>query len=120
MTLRVLTMLKEEGTITDIIIPKLMQWKHSGFSIDNSIRISRYDENGREAVAQYIFHNPFSLQKIKFNDKTGTVIYRSKVTHRKNKKNFNVYSAEKFIAAITQHIPDKCVQTCLPAGLHAS
>ncbi|MBT4089025.1 MAG: hypothetical protein HN580_09040 [Deltaproteobacteria bacterium] len=25
----------------------------------------------------------------------------------RNKKNFEVYSAEEFIAAITQHIPDK-------------
>ncbi len=98
---RVFTMLKEEKKLTDTIITKLMKWKHSGFSIDNSIRISRYDEKGREAVAQYILRNPFSLQKITFNDKTGTVIYRSKITHGKNKKNFNVYSAEEFIAAIT-------------------
>lgn len=63
-------------------------------------------------VAQYILRNPFSLQKITFNDKTWTVIYRSKVTHGKNKKNFNVYSVEEFIAVITQHISDKCFQTC--------
>lgn len=107
---RVFTMLKEEGKITDTIITKLMKWKHSGFSIHNSIRISRYEENGREAIAQYILRNLFSLEKITFNDKTGTVIYRSKVIHGRNKKNFNVYSAEEFIAAITQHIPEKSFQ----------
>jgi len=29
------------------------------------------------------------------------------MTHGSNKKNFKVFSAEEFIAAITQHIPDK-------------
>ena len=40
-----------------------------------------------------------------YNEKNETVIYRSKMTHGKNKKKFNAYTAEEFIAAITQHIP---------------
>jgi hypothetical protein len=32
------------------------------------------------------------------------------MTHGGNKKNFEVFSAEEFIAAITQHIPDKSFQ----------
>ncbi len=32
------------------------------------------------------------------------------MTHGKNKKNFEVYTAEDFIAAITQHIPQKSFQ----------
>ncbi|MFO0795342.1 MAG: transposase [Candidatus Brocadiaceae bacterium] len=37
-------------------------------------------------------------------------MYRSKMTQGKNKKNFQVYTAEEFIAAITQHIPEKSFQ----------
>ena len=37
----VFTMLKEEGKITDEIIDKLMKWRHSGFSINNGLRITR-------------------------------------------------------------------------------
>jgi len=106
----VFAMLKEEGKIIDEIIEKLMKWRHSGFSIDNGLRISRYDEKGRESVAQYILRNPFSLDKMTYNDKNGTVIYRSKMTHGRNKKNFKAYEAEEFIAAITQHIPGKSFQ----------
>jgi len=106
----VFSMLKEEGKITDEIIDKLMKWRHSGFNIDNGMRISRDDEKGRESVAQYILRNPFSIEKMTYNDKNGTVIYRSKMTHGKNKKNFNAYRAEEFIAAITQHIPEKSFQ----------
>ena len=32
------------------------------------------------------------------------------MTHGNNKKNFEVYSAEEVIAAITQHIPEKSFQ----------
>ncbi|PIS36102.1 MAG: hypothetical protein COT35_13035 [Nitrospirae bacterium CG08_land_8_20_14_0_20_52_24] len=43
-------------------------------------------------------------------EETGHVIYQSKMTHGKNRKNFEVYEAEAFIAAITQHIPQKSFQ----------
>ena len=32
------------------------------------------------------------------------------MTHGENKKNFQIYTAEEFIAAITQHIPEKSFQ----------
>lgn len=41
------------------------------------------------------------------------VVYKSKMTHRKikgGKKNFSIYTADEFIASITQHIPDKNFQ----------
>ncbi len=36
-------MLKKEGKITDEIIHKLSTWKHSGFSVDNGVRIKKDD-----------------------------------------------------------------------------
>ena len=45
--------------------------------------------------------------------KTGMVVYKSKMTHRKikgGKKNFGIYAAQEFIASIRQHIPDKNFQ----------
>ena len=38
------------------------------------------------------------------------VVYRSKMTHGKNKKNFKIFTTEEFIAAITKHIPNKSFQ----------
>jgi len=107
---KVFNMLKEEGKINDNLIVKLMKWRHSGFSIHNGVRIARDDEEGRESLAQYILRNTFSLEKLRYIEETGTVIYRSKRTHGKNKRNFEVYSALEFIAAITQHIPEKSFQ----------
>ncbi|MBU0483224.1 MAG: transposase zinc-binding domain-containing protein [Proteobacteria bacterium] len=68
---------------------------------------------GREALSQYIIRNTFAVSKITYNEESGTVIYRSKMQHRKSKggkKNFQVFKAEEFIVAITQHIPEKSFQ----------
>ena len=64
---KVFNMLKEEGKIDDDFIHKLMNWKHSGFSVHNKARVARDDEKGREALAQYIIRNTFSLEKIQSN-----------------------------------------------------
>jgi hypothetical protein len=106
----VFKMLKGEGKINDDIINKLMSWRHSGFSVHNGSRVARDDEEGKEAISQYIIRNTFSLEKLTYNQETNTVIYQSKMTSGKNKRNFQIYTAEEFIAAITQHIPEKSFQ----------
>ena len=40
--------------------------------------------------------------------------------HGKNKKNFSVSSAEEFIAAITQHIPEKSFQLVRYSGWYSN
>ena len=104
--------LKKEGKINDEMIGKLMNWRHSGFSVDNGVRISEKDEKGRESVAQYIMRNVFSEGKIKYIEKSEKVIYHAKTRKMEEKRaksktcgvkqNFKIYSAEEFIAAITQ------------------
>lgn len=107
----VLTMLKKEGLIDDTFIKMLMSWRHvSGFNIHNEVRISPGDGKGMENLAQYIIRNTFSLEKLTFNQKSNSVLYRSKMTHGKNRKNFEVFSPLEFIAAITQHIPEQSFQ----------
>ena len=106
----VFAMLKKEGKIGDELINKLMNWRHSGFSVHNKVRIARDDEQGKEALAQYIIRNTFSVERLTYVEETGTVIYKSKMTHGQSKKNFEVYTAEEFIAGITQHIPEKSAQ----------
>ena len=46
---------------------------------------------------------------MRYNEENGTVIYRSRM-HANTKRNFEIFSAQDFIAAITQHIPDKGFQ----------
>lgn len=108
---RVLVMLRREGLIDDTFIANIMNWRHtSGFSVHNSVRIAANDEAGITNLAQYIMRSPFSISKLSYNNSTGMVVYRSKMTHGKNKKNFSISTAEEFIAGITQHIPNQNFQ----------
>ncbi|MDR4505862.1 MAG: hypothetical protein MRK01_13905 [Candidatus Scalindua sp.] len=54
-------MLKDEGKIDDDTINKLMSLRHSGFSVHNGVKVAREDENGKEAISQYIIRNTFFL-----------------------------------------------------------
>ena len=69
--------MKKEGKITDELINKLLKWRHSGFSIDNGVRIKKEDKEGREAIAQYMMRNVFNTQNISHIEKTGKVIYHT-------------------------------------------
>ena len=107
----VLKMLLKEGKIDEDFVRKIMRWRYtSGFSVHKGEQLARDDGDGQEALAQYVIRNPFSVEKIHYQQQNGTVIYKSKMTHGKNKKNFKLFKANEFIAAITQHIPDKSFQ----------
>ena len=62
-----------------------------------------------EDLAQYILRNPFSVEKITMEQPGDIVIYRSRLNAKIN-RNFEVFTPTDFLAAITQHIPDKGAQ----------
>ena len=111
--------MKKEGKITDELIRKLLG-RHSGFSIDNGVRIKRDDTKGTEAIAQCIIRNVFNIKKVRYVEKTQKVIYQGRMKKGKNRKNFEVYSALEFIAAITQHIPNKFSQLSRYFGFYSN
>jgi hypothetical protein len=121
-------MLKGEGKIHNELIEKLMGWHHSGFSVHAGNRIASDDRQGQQALAEYSLRNAFSEQKacpgprsgITCVEDTGKVLYRSGMTHGQNKKNFEIFTPEEFIAAITQHIPDKHFQIVSYYGWYSS
>jgi DTW domain-containing protein YfiP len=113
-------MLKAEGKINDQVIEKLMAWRHSGFSVHIGNRIAADDRDGQRMLAEYIMRNAFSEQKITYIEDTGKVLYRSAMTHGGNKKNFEILTAEEFIATITQHIPDKSFQMARYYGWYSN
>jgi len=74
---KVLTLLKNEGKIKQVLIEKLMNWRHSGFSTHVGNRIAADDRDGQRALAEYILRNAFSEQMITYLEDTGKVPYRS-------------------------------------------
>jgi hypothetical protein len=87
---QVLKMLLREGKIDDALIKKLSSWPHSGFSVHNQVRIGGQDQAGRRRLAEYILRSPFSQEKLHYQSKTQTVIYRSKM-HPVLKRNFEIF-----------------------------
>jgi hypothetical protein len=87
----------------------LRGWAHSGFNVHHSRRVQSDEREDLERLAQYIIRNPFSVEKMQVNQSGDTIIYRSGM-NPKIQRNFEVFTPCDFIAAITQHIPDKSFQ----------
>jgi hypothetical protein len=60
------------GLITQQFAETLLCWKHSGFSVDNSVRLDGGDHHARQALAQYIARAPLSLQKLTYDRPAAT------------------------------------------------
>ena len=102
---RVLRTLLRERRIDETTIRKLLGWRHSGFSLHNAMRIGAADRDGRRGVAEYILCSPFPLEKLRYQARTGMIIYQSKL-HPVLKRNFEVFAAGDWLAALTPHIPN--------------
>lgn len=72
---QVIRMLVEEDLLAEDLACKLLGWKHSGFSVHNGKPIKRDDPEELERVAQHIIRNPFSEQKMSYNEENGPVIF---------------------------------------------
>ena len=118
---RLIAFLVEKGLLPADRARMLMGWKHSGFNVHHSRRVNQnqkedppsrsacYGATSMGRLAQYIIRSPFSLEKMQFNRASQTVIYRSEM-NQKIHRNFEIFTPTDFIAAITQHIPDKSFQ----------
>ena len=105
----VLRRLRDAGALADWQIAKLQNWRHSGFSVDaGEAPLAADDAAGRRRLAEYLLRAPFSLEKITYNPDAGTVLYRSE-RHWRTKRNFEVFSAPHFIAALLDQMPPKGV-----------
>ena len=87
----------------------LLSWKHSGFNVHHGDPVPPENKAELEKLAQYILRNPFSVEKMTMESPTDTIIYRSRLNPKIN-RNFEVFTPTDFLAAITQHIPDKGAQ----------
>ena len=64
--------------INESFAQNLLTWRHSGFSINNEIRINGSDEKARENLSQYIARPPISLKKIFYEPFKSKVLFKTK------------------------------------------
>jgi len=84
---------------------KMRSWHHSGFSVHAEVVIQKEDLQALVRLAQYLVHPSFSAEKIRYIEKTGGVMYKSKL-HAGKKRNFEVLDAIEFLHRICLHIPE--------------
>ena len=97
----------------------LLSWRHSGFSIDSSIRLFGGSRQERENLAQYIARPPISLKKIRFESFHGKVLFHT-AYNEYFRENLKLFEATDFIALLTQHLPPKGAQYIRRYGLYSS
>jgi len=99
---------------------KLINWRHSGFSVDNAVGIPVFSDKARQSLSQYIARPPLSLKKISIeeNGEATVISYTSDNDFFKGK--IESFSATRFLLELTQHITPRGLQYIRRYGLYAS
>ena len=116
---RILAELLRLRRISPQLVERMRGWKHTGFNVDATRSVSPENRAEREELCQYILRNPFSAAKITLEQPGDAVIYRSRL-NPKIHRNFEVFAAEDFLAALSQHIPYRGAQMVRYYGLYSN
>jgi hypothetical protein len=117
---KVFELLLNEKKIDQETVACMRSWRHSGFSVDNSVRIEANDHAAMQRLVEYIARCPFSLARIISVTNDGKILYRASAPScipfpktgdnelvAGNPRNFEIFEPLDFLAAVTQHLPDK-------------
>jgi hypothetical protein len=109
-----------EEKIEPEVVENMRSWKHSGFSVDQSVFLPAGDQAGIERLIQYMTRCPFSLSRLVKVSDIGQVVYQAEKqacrafpdpkgdgTQAGVKRNFQILPPLDFLAEFTQHIPAK-------------
>ncbi|HEV8523477.1 MAG TPA: transposase [Terriglobales bacterium] len=115
----VFDLLLSEGKITNEVVENIRSWSHSGFSVDQSVRIEAEDTEGVQKLIEYFLRCPFSQARMIEVTAEGKVLYKTERNRLGRfpeaasedllagpKRNFQVFDPLDFLAEVTQHIPD--------------
>jgi hypothetical protein len=101
---KIFQLLKTQGLISDERIELLLSWRHTGFSIDNSVTVYPSDEQGLERLARYMIRSPVSLQKLHYLPQTQQVFYQTNKGH--DQEDSEIIDSMEFVARVLMHVPD--------------
>jgi hypothetical protein len=118
--------LKQE-LISARIATSLINWRHSGFSVDASVRIPAFSDQARKALSQYIARPPLSLKKISIQENGESIVISCTSDNEFFKGKTETFPVTQFFLELTQpkvpargHIPPKGCQYIRRYGLYAS
>lgn len=116
---KIFAMLKKEGLLSDERIKLLLSWRHTGFSVDASVRVDAGDTKALERVARYILRPPVSLERLSWHEATGEVSYTAKAAssgHTQSER----FDPHDFLARVIMHVPEPKLHTARFYGEYSS
>ncbi len=113
----VLALLVREGEISESLVQRITVWRHTGFSVHNGVRVR--DAAERQKLAQYMLRAPFSLEKMRYDERTGMVLYRSHL-HKSLKRNYQLMPGAQWLELLCRHIPDRFEQLVRYVGWYSN
>ncbi len=117
---RVIAFFLERKLLNERLAKNMVNWTHSGFSVDASIRIPAGSAETRQALAQYIVRPPVSLQHLLVDQgDTDTVVYRAPYSDYFH-TDMKVFPAIEFLVEVLQHLPDSRSRLIRTYGLYSS
>jgi hypothetical protein len=117
---RVIAFFLERKLLNERLAKNMLEWTHSGFSLDASIRIPAGSAKTREALAQYIVRPPVSLQNLLVEEGgTDTVVYRAPYSDY-FRTDTKIFPAVEFLVEVLQHLPDSRSRLLRTYGLYSS
>ncbi len=117
---RVFALLLDTHKIDEQTVASMRSWRHSGFSVNASVRIAQDDREGMRRLVGYIVRSPLSLSRMLFRTQDGKVVYRAshprcwsfpksgeQTIMEGIPRNHEIFEPLDFLAEVTQHIPNK-------------
>ena len=98
---QVFALLLREELISQELVEKILQWRHSGFLVHSQVRAQTKTE--AERVGKYMIRPILALERLSFSEKEGKVSYR----YGKEGEDKEQMDYLEFVARVTSHIPDK-------------
>jgi hypothetical protein len=75
---KVLSFLRQAGLIDEQRIALLLSWKHTGFSVHNSVSVQAEDAEASERLVRYVMRAPVSQERLEIDADFGEVRLRAK------------------------------------------
>jgi hypothetical protein len=113
---RVIAFFRKRKLLDERPAKNMLDWTHSGFSVDAIIRVPATSTRTREALAQYVVRAPVSLQNLLVDEGgTDSVIYRAPAVHGSGSPTWFASLPRGGSATIRGNLPSVSVP---PSSLH--
>ena len=105
---KVFSLLRKAGAIDEDRIALLLSWKHSGFSIHNSVTVEPENPLAVERLVRYLMRPPVSLERVVFDPESGEVSLQPKASSDDGAGGEEVarIDPDELVARVIAQIPD--------------